>query len=639
MSVDNRSRPHWRGLDGLRALAVIAVVIYHFSPATLPGGFLGVDVFFVISGYLITRMLTEEFLTAGRISTRTFYLRRARRLLPALGLVLAAVSAAALIWRDQLATVRGGVLSTAVFGANWWLAIDHQSYFVSTGRPSMLQHLWSLGVEEQFYLVWPVVAAATLASGRRSAVRRGRPPQSIVARLVVLAVGLSVLSTALTWLIANHDNVPYGNDGSTLYYGTDTHCMGLLLGAAFGAWSARVRLSGSNAKLPSRPLAVWKSRAGELCGAAALVALGVIMVRLADYSHSLYRGDFLWVSALVVVVIAAAGVPGSRLGLLLEGPLLRWVGVRSYSIYLWHWPITIVTRPGLDTSLPVWIDQLLRIALTLALADASYRFLEAPVRRLGFRGAMLVASSHLRAQWRRVPPTLSVSTSVGLVALSCLGAAVIIVGPAAPMSSAASSVGAGGRNLRLTRPDPSATSGSSAVDGGVTPLPKVSGFGDSVILGARHALAATFPGGTLDALEGRQPDPILTDVRKRARAGKLNPLVVLHVGNNGLIDPVDLRETLQSLSSVQLVLVLTDHLDPYDHNWQKPNNATINKIVPTFTNARVVDWDAIAAQHHHWLYPDDLHLRQAGAIGYADLLVDAYRAYAAQTPAGPPSAE
>jgi peptidoglycan/LPS O-acetylase OafA/YrhL len=621
----------------MRALAVIAVVIYHFSPFTLPGGFLGVDVFFVISGYLITRLLTTEFLSAGRIDVPAFYRRRARRLLPALALLLVVVSVAALIWRDQLATVRGGVLATAVFGGNWWLALDHQAYFVTTGRPSMLQHLWSLGVEEQFYLLWPVITAATLAAASRAAARRGRSMRYVVSRLSVLAVGLSLGSTALTWWLADLHNVPYGNDGSTLYYGTDTHCMGLLLGAAYGAWSAansREPVADATDQ-PRRLPAGWRDRGINACGAIALVVLALFTIRLASYSHTLYRGDFLVVSALVVLVIAVATRPGSLVGAALDTRPLRWIGVRSYGIYLWHWPIAVVTRPGIDTTMPVWLDQLLRVGLTVGLAAASYRFVESPIRRLGPRTALLAAFERIQAQWRRIPPRPTVAVPVALAALTCLAVAVIVVGPAAPKPSAALGASQGGRDLRLTAGptiSPTATTGPTTKRHVGKPtatsmaLPKLSGFGDSVMLGARQALGQVFPGGSIDAVVSRQPGPILADVRADARAGTLQPFVVLHLGNNGLIDPSDLHNTLQLLSAARLVLVLNNHLDPYDHSWQKPNNATIAQVVPDFSNAKVIDWNALASAHRSWLYDDDLHLRPNGAVAYAKLLAAAYRA-------------
>ncbi|HTW21488.1 MAG TPA: acyltransferase family protein [Mycobacteriales bacterium] len=628
-----RSASHWSGLDGLRAIAVIAVVVYHFAPFALPGGFLGVDIFFVISGYLITRLLAQEFLAVGSIDVARFYRRRARRLLPALAVVLSSVSVAALVWRDQLATVRGGVLAASVFGANWWLAFDHQSYFVATGRPSMLQHLWSLGVEEQFYLFWPVIAAALLAGGRRSIARHGWSRRRAVGRICVVAVLIAFASTGLMWWLADLHDVPYGNDGSLLYYGTDTHCMGLLLGAALGAWAA------AGGRLGADRTQRWRWWLGQAAGALALAGVGVLLWRVAEYSHSLYRGDFLLVSVLVAMVVAVATQPDSALGKALDAPLLRWIGVRSYSIYLWHWPIAVVTRPGIDTTMPTWLDQLLRVGLTIALADATYRWIETPVRRLGFVAVAARAREAVRTRWRDVPPRPGVAGPVALAVLLGFAALVIVVGPAAPNPPAAVGAGVGGRDLSLSG-SVAASHHSSAPGPGsshhprsdgrsgarrATALPKLSGFGDSVLLGARSALSKIFPGGSIDAVVGRQPDPILADVRAAAKAGKLQPYVVLHLGNNGLIKPADLVRTLQDLSGARLVLVLNDHLDPYDHAWQKPNNATIARIVPRYANARVLDWNAIAGRHHDWLYPDDLHLRPAGATAYARLLAQAYR--------------
>jgi peptidoglycan/LPS O-acetylase OafA/YrhL len=631
-TVSHRKAPtHWRGLDGLRALAVIAVVVYHFSPGTLPGGFLGVDIFFVISGYLITRLITAEFIRRHHVDAPAFYRRRARRLLPALGVVLAAVAASALIWRDQLATVRPGVIFSALFSANWWLAFDHQPYFVATGRPSMLQHLWSLGVEEQFYLFWPLILAAVLATGRRRFQRSDLDPaeavRRVTARVSAVAITLALLSTGLTWLLADLANVPYGNDGSTLYYGTDTHCMGLLVGAALGAASV-----GQSVGQPRRRRLVVRTSEVtgwqlDAVGTAALAAVLVLTRTYSGYSHSLYRGGFLLVAALVAIVIGVATGPGSRLGTALEAPLLRWIGVRSYSIYLWHWPVTVVTRPGIDLTMATWIDQLIRIALTVGLAEATYRFVETPTRRLGIGGAARALARYLRRA--ALPPLTRPAVAVlGVVPVIALG--VLVVGPRAPQPAAALS-GSGGTHIALeTHSTPPPYVGPrQQPHPSPARLPKISGFGDSVLLDAQHTLAQTFGGGSIDAVIGRQPGPILNDVRQAARAHQLNPVVVVQAGNNGLIKPADLENTLQLLSrpgsTVRVVLVVNDHLDPYDHSWQTPNNATIARVVAQFPKALLVNWNKAASQHHDWLYSDDLHLRPRGKAGYAALLATAYR--------------
>jgi hypothetical protein len=297
-----------------------------------------------------------------------------------------------------------------------------------------------------------------------------------------------------------------------------------------------------------------------------------------------------------------------------------------------------VTRPGIDTTMPLWLDQLLRVSLTVLLADATYRWVESPVRRYGLRATVSTVLAELRSQWRRLPPRGGVVGPVVVAAVLCVGVFVIVIGPAAPKSVAALGSSPGGRHLTLSvsnravpdwRSQPGGAAGKRAAGKraeGVVPLPKLSGFGDSVLLGARHALSQVFPGGAIDAVRGRQPDPILDDVQAAAHQGTLEPFVVLHLGNNGLINPSDLQHTLQLLSGERLVLVLNDHLDPYDHTWQKPNNATIARIVPQFSNARILDWNAIAGAHRNWLYPDDLHLTPSGAVAYAKLLAATYRA-------------
>src|SRR5882757_825306 len=308
------------GLDGLRALAVTAVVVFHFAPTVLPGGFLGVDLFFVISGYLITRMLLAEIDATGRLSIRDFYARRIRRLLPAVvTLLVVTATASALIWRDELPTTRGGVLSSLGYVTNWWLIGDHQSYFVASGRPPMAQHLWSLAIEEQFYLIWPValvlIVGGYLTWRRHDASAAMLLPSGRLYRVAGVATGLAFASTLAMAILAIRSDVPYGADSGRVYFGTDTHAMGLLLGAAVGALATRGTL----------PFAVRRPllRGAFLTDAAALVAL-IVLVRIVtsvdEFTPWLYRGGFLAVSALGVVVVAAAPRPASVVGWLLEQP-------------------------------------------------------------------------------------------------------------------------------------------------------------------------------------------------------------------------------------------------------------------------------------------------------------------------------
>mgnify|MGYP000904960279 CR=1 FL=1 len=311
------------GLDGLRAIAVMAVILYHLEVGLAPGGLLGVAVFFTLSGYLITDILLEGWVSR-KLSLKEFWLARARRLLPALLVMLAVV----LLWiwigdPDQLDSLRGETISSIFFVENWWAIGQDMSYFDRFGAPSPMSHLWSLAVEEQFYLVWPVLfVAGTTKLGNR--------------RFLWAILGGIVASTALMWLLFTP-----GTDPTRVYYGTDTRAAGLLIGSALAmVWPAwRLR------DTPTRSGRVVIDLIG-------LVSLGYLLWAFAtvgEFDSSLYRGGFLVVGLASAGVIVAAVHPASRLGgrategspavwASLANPVLHWVGLRSYGLYLWHWP-------------------------------------------------------------------------------------------------------------------------------------------------------------------------------------------------------------------------------------------------------------------------------------------------------------
>ncbi len=372
------------GLDGLRAVAVAAVVIFHLDVSLAPGGFIGVDIFFVISGFLITRILTDELAETGRIRFGQFYLRRARRLLPAVVLLIGVVVvASSLVWRDELPTLAGSALSSVTYVTNWWLIAAHQSYFVSVGRPPMLQHLWSLAIEEQFYLLWPLLIVLTArVVHRRSAIEAGRPVP--IMAIVSVALVLAASSTLTMTLIARAEDVPYGASTSRVYFGTDTHSMGLFLGAAAGAWTIWRQRRPDRARPGAAMLAqagrLASMLAGEVLALTCFIGLAYIIATVDEFRPQLYQGGFLLIDSLAVVVIMVVVRGGSALGRLLDSPPAVWIGRRSYSIYLWHWPVALVTRPGIDLHGPLVLINLARLGVILLLADASYRFIEQPLR-------------------------------------------------------------------------------------------------------------------------------------------------------------------------------------------------------------------------------------------------------------------
>jgi peptidoglycan/LPS O-acetylase OafA/YrhL len=623
---------------------VLAVVVFHADPALLPGGFLGVDLFFVISGYLITRLLLNELGTTGRLDLARFYLRRLFRIVPALLILLLAVTlATTLVWRDELPTLRASVLSSLSFVNNWWLIDAHQSYFMASGRPPLLQHLWSLAVEEQFYLLWPVLLM--LMSTRR---RR-------FGWVATVAFGLAAASTTAMTVLSVKDGVPFAADSARVYFGTDTHSMGLLLGAMMGACAER---------LDFQPRRSWRIRpwATDLIGLAALVGLFVAAFRINEFSEALYRGGFAEISALGVLVVSTVTRARSRLGVMLDWRPLRWLGDRSYSIYLWHWPVVVVTRPGVDLPPNTALADVIRVVLPVLLASASYAVVERPLRSIGARWLERrrnPASMAAAGKYRRLisPKLIGVSALAGLTVAFAVGPVVqppgipgrlVVAASANPVASSAnpsSSAAAASRPNTTTVPTwasvptsvgaplsanvpPSTNAPLSAavplsVNVSASPKSKpaaerrIIAYGDSVMLGAQSAIDAIFPHSQVHAVEGRQPYVTLQDIREDQANGSLSTVVAIHTGNNGIIRPSDLASTLSALRHCQQVVLLTDRV-PRD--WQAPNNATIKQVAKRFKNVVVLDWYAKSNENQGWFYPDGLHLRPPGAARYADLL-------------------
>jgi peptidoglycan/LPS O-acetylase OafA/YrhL len=419
--------PHLPGLDGLRAIAVIAVILYHLDLPWMPAGFLGVEVFFVISGYLITGLLLAEWRRNGRISLLSFWKRRARRLLPAVFVLLGVVLAfAVLCLPGEVAVLRGDVLAAAFYVSNWAQVFSNRSYFETMGRPPLLQHLWSLAVEEQFYLVWPLIFAIAMSLLHRLRLSPRMAPRA----MAVIALGGAAASTAL--MLALY--VPEA-DPTRVYYGTDTRAAGFLIGAALAVLWIPAELRGDVRRIAARAL--------DLAGLAALIALVAVFVNVTEVDPALYQGGFAALALLTAVVIAATVHPAARLlPAMLSQRVLQWIGTRSYSIYLWHFPIFMVTRPQLDVPLDGLPLLALRLGLTALLSEASYRWIEQPIRN----GALGRAWNALRESHGRQRVSLGTrwAASVSLIAvvLVLLGVAAASaqrVAPSAELVAAASS--------------------------------------------------------------------------------------------------------------------------------------------------------------------------------------------------------
>jgi peptidoglycan/LPS O-acetylase OafA/YrhL len=351
------SQRYMPGLDGLRAIAVLAVIAYHLNPARAPGGLLGVGVFFTLSGYLITDLLLGQRAAVGSLRLGDFWLRRARRLLPALFLMLAVVVAwVTLLDRSLLPGLRGDVLAAVGYVSNWWNIIREASYFARFGPPPPLDHLWSLAVEEQFYLIWPWLLWLGL---------RYLPGRYTLAALTLAGAALSAAAMALIY--------QPGVDPTRVYEGTDTRAFGLLIGAALAmVWPSR-ELRTDRINLRGRLLM-------DGAGVVGLVVIGLLIWRTSEYSPFLYNGGIVLLSVATVLLLTALVHPASWLGVAVGWSPLRWLGVRSYGIYLWHYPIIVLTAPGPQQRASLSLE-VLQVAATIVVAALSWQFFEEPIRR------------------------------------------------------------------------------------------------------------------------------------------------------------------------------------------------------------------------------------------------------------------
>ncbi len=597
--------PHLPAIDGLRAVAVTAVLLYHLPVAWLPGGFLGVDVFFVISGFLITSILTTEVHLTGKIGLGHFWQRRARRLLPALLFMLVIVVAVSTVLaRDALSLLASDLPAVLGYFTNWWLIFHHVSYFQSVGRPPLILHLWSLAVEEQFYLLWPLIVL--LAIGRHRLTRR----------IGWVALGGAVASSAWMAILFQASQDP-----SRVYFGTDTHAGGLLLGSAlamaFPPWS--------------RSTTVTRFARGliGIVGLAAFAGLITLMATLNQFGTFTYRGGLQLATGLSAVVILVVTHPAIRGARVLATPLLQWIGRRSYAIYLWHWPIFELTRPNVDLPLSGWPLTVLRLAVVVTASDLSYRLVEQPFRT----GAAQVVLRRLWGQRRRI--ALSAGTGLAFVVAVLtfeLTSAPAIV-PSAALAAGSTPAGRTaiiptGRNFASTRHSdplfpglgpPPTTTVPSTVPATTTAPGDVLAIGDSVMLDAATDLTHDLgPSTVVDAVVGRQvSDGIirLTDYRTVGRLTRLTALVI-GLGTNGPMSVTQCDQILSLASGVPRLIFVNVRMP---RPWESITNDTLTTCTAHQPRVVLVDWyDASAAPGV--LGPDQVHATTAGATVYASLV-------------------
>ncbi len=621
---DGTSLGYLPGIDGLRAISVLAVLAFHHyfigghEQGFAPGGFLGVEVFFVVSGYLITSLLLAERRKTGGVSLTRFWFRRARRLLPALFVMLAVVILYALLFLpDSINTLKSNTIAALSYTSNWWLVISHQSYASEAGRPGLLKHLWSLAIEEQFYLLWPPL----LVVGLRKLGRK---------RMLITMLSVALASSVLMAIVVT-------GSINAAYYSTWTRLSGLLLGSMMAFFFAPYQIRGHAARGARYAL--------DLAGVLGLVVLiwsfhSFTFPFLPSGDTSVFKGGFLLVDVATLLVIAAVVHPLSDIGPLLGVRPLKWIGLRSYGLYLWHYPIFCVTRPGLDVPIQnMWQLLVLRLVLSFGAAELSYRYVETPIRG----GA--VGRYWARLHTERGPARHRVERR-GIIIATAVAAVVITLGaslagaqgeqPHIPGFNAGAQKGDRGnvadprtidklRNQNSTTTTVHATgaTGGTAPTGPTTPTTTNAGLqhevlaiGDSVMLGAQQSLETQIPNMYVDAKVSRQfwDATVVLDFYKQN--GLLPPRIVVHMGTNGAFSDAQFDDLMRVVGNRQVFFV--NAREP--RTWEGEVNERLAADVQKYKNAHLLDWHKFSDSHPDWFVSDGIHLTGAGAANYATFI-------------------
>ncbi|MGN6754202.1 MAG: acyltransferase family protein [Intrasporangium sp.] len=618
------------GLDGLRAVAILAVLLYHLDASWLPGGFLGVDVFFVVSGFLITTLLVRELQSTGRVALGSFWLRRARRLIPALVLTVAvSILIARVVSSDLLVQAGRQVLGALTFSTNWVEITAGSSYFDQTA-PQLFMNFWSLAVEEQFYLVWPLVTLLL--------VRFARPRTRVALTLAMAAASTALMAALFT----------PGADATRVYYGTDTHLMGLMLGAALAfAWTSPALA------LRVRPSAWGAGARFAVPSAAAILAL--LLVILDEERAATFRGGITLASLATAVLVAGLlDRGGSRAALwqrLADHPVLTWVGIRSYAIYLWHWPVILLVSgdlPSVPGTTQHALTRAWAVLVTVALADLTFRLVETPFRQRGFKGvagrvfdrtvswsvgarraivatvtaaglvmAVVILTAPEQSETARMLEANAARAQVGAPpsAPSVTAAPTASSTPSPPASTASPST-------TTSTPSPSGDKGSQGTGQGgaktTFAMPtgaEIDGYGDSMMVGSVHALDYYFPGIRMDAKSNRRWSDGLAAVKARGKDNRR--AVVLAFGTNAGVDVAGAEAVIKALGP-QRMIVLVNLMGPFGRI--DDDNAKLSDLAKKHANVIVADWANAVRDHPDQLQSDRIHPSLKGSHLFAKVV-------------------
>ncbi len=617
-SLNHRYIP---GLDGIRALAVLAVIAYHFNFSWARGGFLGVDIFFVLSGYLITSTMLPLKGNQLTVSLKKFWIGRFRRLLPAAYvMIITSFVWAMLFHKELLHTLRGDALSSIFYSSNWWFIFHKLSYFDSFGSPSPLKNLWSLAIEEQFYVIWPLLLMIGLYVVKK---------QSKLAKIVFIGAICSALLMAILY--------QPGADPSRVYYGTDTRCFELLI----GCWLA---LIWPMKRLSSQKLSINHMKKLNSISFISFTIFLVSIMYVDEFQTFLYRGGMFLFCLNAAVLIACVCHPVSILGRILAWKPLCWIGSRSYGIYLWHYPVMVLGTPIHEIGNPSYWRIALQLVLIVTIAECSYRFIEMPIRKEGFWAYYRKYFVFNKKKWGSLTFSRKVSTVMAPLFLLVFFTGITGVvgeGQQSSKDSYPTAIKINGDEPTanpIKEPDKTTDNPSPSKEEEVdvpdieTPKPEehetnvvpekedaypnILAIGDSVMIDIATSLHKVFPNITIDGKIGRQVSQAVKLAPNYASFNQSNNAIIIQLGTNGYFTNDQIDTLLAAFAHADIYLVNTR----VPRSWEGKVNASLLQKSEEHENITLIDWHAAALNHPEYFAPDGVHLEKKGVEVLTNLI-------------------
>ena len=605
--TNNKSR-YLPSIDSLRALAVLAVIIYHVDVNYLPGGFLGVDLFFVLSGYLISSLIIKEYRKTGSINLYNFYLRRARRLLPAVyfmitvGIILMVMFNEVLLKKSHLDAIFG-----YIYSSNWWYIFHKLDYFDSFGSQSPFKHLWSLAIEEQFYMIFPLLFLLINSK------KKGKDGTHKLSKsFLYIVLGLIFVSLVTHILLFDINNI------SRIYFGTDTRAFSLLVGVVGAILYPMDKL---NTKITPQENIVY-----SVISLISIATLITIMIYTSEYNTWLYRGGFLLVAILGIIIIISSGKQHTVMAKLLSFKPVVFIGKISYSLYLWHFPILVLTTPVSEIGNPNIFYVILRVILTFIVAIISYVFVETPIRKLGFKNYVSVIYKKLVKKSKKTKKTVaSITVIVSLLfVMGILGKSVPYISTAfvkeveSNKESQFVNKGENNKDNNQNQDNKKAENKDDKNDNKNTEkkYSSVVVIGDSLTVDIGEKFQEVYPGAVIDGKIGRQLYVAVEEAKGYSQYNNENSAIIFQLGTNGPFTESQIEDLLKVFDKADIYFVNIK----VPRAWEKTVNTALQEAKEKHSNVKIIDWYTVASSGKDLFEPDRVHLNQTGVTEMVTLI-------------------